>query len=370
MSSSSSSARSSTSGRSLLDETLLGVEEIVKCSKETLSARYEEEMEQIEEWRHEELRRRDAVLQRTRQKRMRDADDFRKAQIRNISEMYEWEKKEAEARYKQQLTETKERLVVELSAEVVRQNRIIDEHFAARSNMRSLNSIPATATTSIDNAHHIMEDASSRYTGGGRQPKRARQVSTSAGALDKALPEDEIRRDFVTIVRDLESRNSRNGTATKGSSEGGSAVLVAVPVSVDTAEQHIKVGPVPGTNVKTDGALAKEIVYPLGALVLLKSAVSAEEFSGVITAISTHEIIVKLGHNNTRLRVYLNQIRDRRVWICPDRDLESDAGLIRSAKLSMQKAADWGSVAVQGTDDGAPLTGIAARPMPTVTTET
>ena len=356
---------------------MLDDEDVIKRSKEDLERRYVKEMTALEKETHEEFKRRDDILKRSRQKRMKDADEHRKAQIRNLNEMYEWELAEAEARYKQQLTETKERLVVELSSEVVRQARIIEEHFGARSSMRTVGSTASTASASADDkptlssAYSIVENAPVRYMSSGRPAKRTR-TGNAANALSHALPVADIRKDFVSIVKDLEERATRNEQAHQPD------VNYAVPVSVDTKKQFVRVGPVPGTKGQTDGALAKEVIYPLGALVLIKSVMSEEEFSGVITAMSAHEIVVKLGHSDTRLRIYTNQIRDRRVWICPDQDLQTDAALIRDARLSLrqlaakrigEEAIDGSAVDSNGSGNGGVAGSgsvIAARPVPSV----
>jgi len=340
MASSSSSSSYEPASEPLLGGRIADTTEVIRVSKEELSKRYEEELELLTAGTHDELKRRDVVLRRAQQKRVNDADAHRKAQIRNINEMFEWEKVEAEARYKQNLVETKERLVLELSSEVVRQSRIIEEHFAQRSLGRHTSEDAYAKHPGIASAHDVVENAPSRLTSN-RAPKRARISTNLNTALSHALPVEDIRKDFVAIVTDLEKRTARNDDM-RGSNAG-------VPVVVDTLEQYIKIGPVPGAKAATDGPLAKAVTYPLGALVLVKSILSEEDFSGVITAMSAHEVIVKLGHSDTRLRVYTNQIRDRRVWVCPDHELEMDAGLIRDSKKSMIAAATWDGSSSEGT---------------------
>ena len=333
-------------------------DDLVKLSKTELSARYEEELADIEKETHEEFIRREKALKRSHERRIIAADTVRKMQIKNINQMYEWEKVEAEARYKQSLAETKEKIIYELSSEVVRQSRIIDEQFAARTNMRSTStggSLPQAAAASTKDSQDAMAKAYQIVEGNvggpttssrGRPPRSKAVQKDGSAALDKAIATDDIRSDFVKIVRDLETRNQRNEAILGVSGE------MAVPVSVSIREDFVKVGPVPGADPDKDGPLGREIVYPLGSLVMIKSVLSEEQFSGVITAISIHEIIVKLGHSDARIRIYTNQLRDRRVWMCPDRELEADINLIRVSKASMDGAAAGGINVGAGVEKG------------------
>lgn len=51
--------------------------------------------------------------------------------------------------------------------------------------------------------------------------------------------------------------------------------------------------------------------YMVGSFVQIFSSLTQEDYAGIITSISNEEVIIRLG-TGTRLRVYVQQIRDRR----------------------------------------------------------
>ena len=133
----------------------------------------------------------------------------------------------------------------------------------------------------------------------------------------------EMRKDFVDIVRDLEKRAERFGAQDDDNSKLFSVV-------VDPNEQFLTITPPSAGSESESISENKSILYPLGSMVILRSAISEEDFCGIITAISFKDIVIRLGTGN-RIRVYLNQLRDGRVSLSPEKDEGIDLELLSEA---------------------------------------
>ena len=357
-------------------------------TREQVGRDYEVELKKIRAGNSTELLRRGESLQNAKRRKIESADAHRKMQIRNINELYDWEIAEAEAKYKLAFEEQKERLIIEISSKVLEKARIIDEiNLAKRSSTSSSSSSSSSSngndhqpyisdskdknndnsTINIDNneeyrdplaeAAAIINSSSGRVTrnrsSAKRQGSRHSSTDVDAATLKKSLSEKDIRGDFLSIVKDLENRANRNSSVV--------SMHQMVPVKVNEEKQTIAIGPVPGfrhslqndsndngDNINNDdnskvknsattqhaSILGREVTYPVGSFVLVRSGLSEEEFSGVLTAITMNEVIVRLG-TGARIRVYVNQIRDQRVWIRPDTDIEADGKVYKAVASTM-----------------------------------
>ena len=353
-------------------------------TREQIGKDYDVELKKIRAGNSIELLRRGESLQRAKKRKIESADAHRKMQIRNINELYDWEIAEAEARYKLAFEEQKERLIIEISSKALEKARIVDEINRERDkNTKRMSTSSSSSSSSSNNDNQpyisdkkvkdnsknkdkeekeeiqdplaeavaIVNSSSGRVTRNKSGVKRygTRHSATDTEAtLNKALSEKDIRGDFLSIVKDLENRANRNSSVV--------SLHQMVPVKVNEDAQTIAIGPVPGfkhsisnnskindnsnnnsdkdkdgnsASIEHASVLGREVTYPIGSFVLVRSGLSEEEFSGVLTAITVNEVIVRLG-TGARIRVYVNQIRDQRVWIRPDTDIEADGNVYKA----------------------------------------
>lgn len=138
---------------------------------------------------------------------------------------------------------------------------------------------------------------------GSATARRKKIPNTSNGSLplDQVLSESSMRADFLEIVRDLQSRaEAFERTKPKSTTK---------EVSLNGDYSELTVG---------------SDVYTIGECVNVFSVLSQETLSGVITAISHAEIIVRLGAANTsggaRVSFTLGHLKSGRVVLSKDND--------------------------------------------------
>lgn len=118
-----------------------------------------------------------------------------------------------------------------------------------------------------------------------------------------------MRSDFLEIVRDLRCRSA---SATASSSSNVKKDL-NVKISGDLSELYIG-----------------EEIFGMGDMVLVFSVLSQENISGIITALSHKEIVIRTG-TGARFSVLVGQIRTGRVSLSKDREMMENATVFKAA---------------------------------------
>ena len=138
------------------------------------------------------------------------------------------------------------------------------------------------------------------------KPKNKKQQrGTVAIGIDKALPESDIRHDFVNIVRNMEDAALAFVKA---------HVSVIYIHSTTNNKQPSDVSASVSNSVLTITSGKEQNVYRVGSAVILTSNVTQEQLHGLITVINDIHIIVKLT-SGPRLSIPLHHINQRRYYI-------------------------------------------------------
>jgi len=139
-----------------------------------------------------------------------------------------------------------------------------------------------------------------------RRPKAAGPAPPPV-SIQRSLPEHMVREDFLEIVKDIEAR------AVLFASSAAAAAAAASAVSKPGSDVF------PRTSVANGTLTIGNEVFRLGDSVIAFSVISQEGLSGVITAISSSDFVVR-GENGLgpRFAFHLGQIKDGRVTITRD----------------------------------------------------
>ena len=167
-----------------------------------------------------------------------------------------------------------------------------------------------------------------------------RKLYTSTLTFEKALPESEIRGDFVEIVQDLETR------AKRFSDFNSKAIVVDVVVyragvplvkhqsSSDSEDPSKYLGVDLAGNRIADGVLIGSIYFPIGCLVKVHSKYSNEELHGVLSTISESELVCRCG-SGVKFKVRIEHVVCGRLQISQSEECYEAIQVMRDAAKAL-----------------------------------
>ncbi|KAJ1442954.1 hypothetical protein B484DRAFT_441840 [Ochromonadaceae sp. CCMP2298] len=290
----------------------------------TIDSDITREMQTIKDGTHPSLVLSLESLQRANERKVEAADRHRKMQIKNINALYEYEVEDAAALFKRAYAELQSDLTAELTserkrqqliqAELIKQKLVKSDEDAVSST--SLGALAGGAGGRSTRSTALADDEST----GAAKSKGEVTNSNSAGnakkkpssftteGLDYALPEHSMRADFLEIVRDLHSR-----VAAFENSKPDEQRSEQVRLSGDLAELYVG-----------------DETYAMGDMVVVFSVLSQENISGILTALSHREMVVRTG-SGARFSVLVGQLRSGRVTVSKDKESIDNALIFRAA---------------------------------------
>mmetsp|Transcript_7070 Transcript_7070/g.10569 ORF Transcript_7070/g.10569 Transcript_7070/m.10569 type:complete len:361 (-) Transcript_7070:189-1271(-) len=285
---------------------------------------------------HPDYIKRKKVILNTKMRKSQEADRNRQLQIDNINQLYSFELEDLEAKYKVECEQLKQSVYDRL----MEQQRLADQSLPSSSNSR----MNTRQTANVENTDDLSQEAArssvnNAFSHNGNAAKatttsRASSLKKSNGnvfgsSIDKVLPEESVREDFVSIVRDLEDR-AVNYTKQQRAK--------LPPLDVEITDNSLVIrsrprrGSIDTTNNSTpSNSTPKEDIYRVGCMVTIHSTDSDEQLNGKIMVIGEDDVIVRL-HTGPRLRIPLAQLRDRRVSILRDAEIYRDLAIILAAR--------------------------------------
>lgn len=292
----------------------------------------EDILRQINTGDHPELKKRVESLKFAKQQKINAAERHKRLQIKSLNQQFEYEVADANALFERAYVDLQERLIEEISTEM---KRVKKQKQSNNLEIVQINVSTDSSKKIIENGEHVHQGFRSLRSNGEDRVDYAnmnngkliekdeksgngnsingvkRKLSTNVNGLPKALnpvlPESTMRADFLEIVRDLQTQ----AIAFQRSKPQG----ISTEVQIDASLNDFKIG--------------KEI-YSIGDLVIVFSVSSQENISGVITAISHRELIVRTS-NGSRFAFLIGQIRTGRISISKDINTISNAEAVKAA---------------------------------------
>lgn len=259
---------------------------------------------------HAEISKRVVVFNKVREKKIAAADRHRKLQIRNINELYEYEVQETEAIFQKSVKDIQDKLIIELKAEA---ERILSSTKPDNSTMSHENDTDDNNNNRLLRSNAPLLDADTigleKSKEKGAIRRRTNNTPSSLSLIQKNLPEQVIREDFLHIVKDIETRAaSYYATVQKNINQ----LNPAVTINVDQLQV--------GTEI-----------YTIGDLVIIFSHLTQESLTGVVTTITCNEIIIRSGAGlGTRFAFHISLLRNGRITISRDVDAKDHVDMMKN----------------------------------------
>jgi len=257
-------------------------------------------IEGIKNGKNIEMIKRAQALQRIKERSIAAADRHKKLQIKNISELYDYEVADAEAQYQKVYEEVQQRLIAEVKYEDQKRKKRLESD-KDQDEKEKKKSLRSNATIGSDSDLLLLLNKSSK--------KKDKSVSGSGQNVSilKSLPEDCVRSDFRSIVMDIEHR-------AKLFAEGIQKVDAKLKVNADS--EKLEIG---------------NETYYVGDCIIALSILSQESLFGIITSISHNDVIVKCSHGQGKFSFRIGQITNGRIKISRDLETAKDQGIINHA---------------------------------------
>lgn len=259
---------------------------------------------------HAEISKRVVVFNKVREKKIAAADRHRKLQIRNINELYEYEVQETEAIFQKSVKDIQDKLIIELKAEA---ERILSSMKPDNLNTSHENDTDDNNNNRLLRSNAPLLDADTigleKSKEKGAIRRRTNNTPSSLSLIQKNLPEQVIREDFLHIVKDIETRAaSYYATVQKNINQ----LNPAVTINVDQLQV--------GTEI-----------YTIGDLVIIFSHLTQESLTGVVTTITCNEIIIRSGAGlGTRFAFHISLLRNGRITIARDVDAKDHVDMMKN----------------------------------------
>lgn len=260
---------------------------------------------------HAEVSKRVAVFNKVKDKRVAAADRHRKLQIRNINELYDYEVQETEAIFQKSVKDVQEKLITELKAEA---DRIIASFKPDNANAGNENDIDESNNNNRllrSNAPLLDVDTIGLDKSKEKSAIRRRTNNTpsSLSLIQKHLPEQAIREDFLHIVKDIETR------------------AASYYASVQKTANQLN----PTVTITVDQVQVGTETYAIGDLVIIFSHLTQESLTGVITTITSNEVIIRSGAGlGTRFAFHISLLRNGRITIARDVDAKDHVDMMKN----------------------------------------
>jgi hypothetical protein len=258
-------------------------------------------IEDIKNGKNIEMIKRAQALQRIKERTIAAADRHKKLQMKNISELYDYEVADAEAQYQKAYEEVLQRLIAEVKHEDQKKNKRMESD-KDQDEKEKKKSLRSNATIGSDSDLLLLFNKSSK-----KKDKTISGSGQNASILLKSLPEDCVRSDFRSIVMDIEHR-------AKLFAEGIQKVDAKLKVNADS--EKLEIG---------------NETYYVGDCIIALSILSQESLFGIITSISHNDVIVKCSHGQGKFSFRIGQITNGRIKISRDLETAKDQGIINHA---------------------------------------
>ena len=234
-------------------------------------------IEDIKNGKNIEMIKRAQALQRIKERTIAAADRHKKLQMKNISELYDYEVADAEAQYQKAYEEVQQRLIAEVKHEDQKKKKRMESD-KDQDEKEKKKSLRSNATIGSDSDLLLLFNKSSK--------KKDKTISGSGqnASILKSLPEDCVRSDFRSIVMDIEHR-------AKLFAEGIQKVDAELKVNADS--EKLEIG---------------NETYYVGDCIIALSILSQESLFGIITSISHNDVIVKCSHGQGKFSFRIGQI--------------------------------------------------------------
>ena len=272
----------------------------------------EESINAVMNLSHAEISKRVVVFNKVKEKKIAAADRHRKLQIRNINELYEYEVQETEAIFQKSVKDIQDKLIIELKAEA---ERIISSIKPDNSNTSNEND---TDDNNNNNNRLLRSNAPlldadtiglEKSKEKGTIRRRTNNAPSSLSLIQKNLPEQVIREDFLHIVKDIETR--------------AASYYATVQKNINQLN--------PTVTINVDQLQVGTETYTIGDLVIIFSHLTQESLSGVITTITCNEIIIRSGAGlGTRFAFHISLLRNGRITIARDVDAKDHVDMIKN----------------------------------------
>ncbi len=272
----------------------------------------EESINAVMNLSHTEISKRMVVFNKVKEKKIAAADRHRKLQIRNINELYEYEVQETEAIFQKSVKDIQDKLIIELKAEA---ERIISSIKPENSNTSNEND---TDDNNNNNNRLLRSNAPlldadtiglEKSKEKGTIRRRTNNAPSSLSLLQKNLPEQVIREDFLHIVKDIETR--------------AASYYATVQKNINQLN--------PTVTINVDQLQIGAETYTIGDLVIIFSHLTQESLSGVITTITCNEIIIRSGAGlGTRFAFNISLLRNGRISIARDVDAKDHVDMMKN----------------------------------------
>lgn len=277
-------------------------------SVEDVEHELERSIADVTKGHHPEICKRSNSLLKIKEKKIMASDRHRKLQIKNINELHDYEVQDAEALYQKSYQEIQNRLIAELKSEaqriiqnikLLRQSSDDENSNNGSSGNSKAGGIAAPGGGGADEANATRlaratrsattEDTSLLVSTVSLTPAqlnekiatKKRCVVATLSTIQKTLPEQSVREDFLDIVRDIEARAALYAAHIQGNK------VIADELN---------------TNVKVENdvlIINNDSKYQVGDSIVAYSIVSQESINGIITAISSNEVIARCGSADT-----------------------------------------------------------------------
>jgi hypothetical protein len=269
---------------------LLHIEQELK-NQSTLDDLISDQISCIRAGKNNDLLQRVVHLEKAKEKQIAAADRHRKAQIKNINQLYDFEVADAQALFERSYKEIQEELVRELLNERTRLLNMQQKSDASGS---------ISLSTTVRSLRSSIVEESEGKVKSNKVKKRKSGVGTDGAALglEEVISDASARADLLQIVQDMEQQ-------ARVFLDSANSKLPNLRISV---------------NEDCSAVSIEGIDYFVGQEVSVFSTLSQETMTGTISAVTLRELIVRTFENN-RFSVQLSLISSGRIIVSKENNI-------------------------------------------------